>query len=86
MLVFSCCIALTSGATSMMRAWNRGSHAFWVSAALGPMVLALSAVGARADGAVGAAVGFAVAAGSSIPLAWFLFTRVAARGPLTEQA
>jgi len=86
MLVFSCCIALTSGATSMMRAWNRGSHAFWVSAALGPMVLALSAFGAHADGAVGAAVGFAVAAGSSIPLAWFLFARVAARGPVAEAA
>lgn len=79
-VAYSCLTVATVGATLMMRAWNWASSVLWTSALLGPAVLVLSAAGTYLDGARGAAIGFASAAGLVTPLAWVLLVRVAARG------
>jgi O-antigen/teichoic acid export membrane protein len=80
MVVFTAAIGATVGASAVMRALARPNYAFWVSAMLGPLVLALSVSGAWLYEAPGAAWGFATAALLVIPLAWRLLALAVRRG------
>jgi hypothetical protein len=80
MVVYTCAINATVGATAVMRAMDRVMSAFWVSVLLGPLVLLLSVGGVALDGARGAAAGFALAGLLVIPPCWVLLLRDARLG------
>lgn len=80
LVVFTACIGATVGATAVMRALARANYAFWTSALLGPLVLALSVGGVSAFGVSGAAWGFALAAALVVAPAWWLLVRAVRLG------
>jgi O-antigen/teichoic acid export membrane protein len=80
MVLFTCLIGITVGASAVTRALNWAEFNFWVSAMLGPAILLFAVLGVVLDGAAGAAYGFAAAAGLVAIPCWILTYRAITRG------
>ncbi len=86
LVVFTACIGATVGATAVMRALARATYAFWTSAMLGPLVVALSVTGAWRYAETGAAWGLAAAAALVVAPAWLLLLRATRLGRMPMEA
>ncbi|GAB4082296.1 oligosaccharide flippase family protein [Modestobacter muralis] len=75
LIAFICLVSAATGAGAVMRALNRSNLLLRASIVLGPLIVGLAAAGVLLDGATGAAIGFAVAAGLVIPVTWLLMVQ-----------
>jgi O-antigen/teichoic acid export membrane protein len=80
MALYSVLLAAGTGAYVIFIATNRTYYALSHSVVLGPLVVVCSVIGAAVGGAASAALGFALAAAISVPLAWWFLARAARQG------
>lgn len=69
-ILWTCAIVLSTGPAVVLRALGRARVSFQINALTAPLLVALSLVGLRFYGAVGAAAGFALANWLIAPLWW----------------
>jgi O-antigen/teichoic acid export membrane protein len=73
-------VAVAIGPACVMRAFGAARETFVLALVLAPLLLSFAAVGARLDGAVGAAAGLAIAQWIPVPLWWVRLFKVTNQG------